>query len=328
MERREFITLIGTATCWPSSGWAQHSVDTPLVGVFWGGITEGTPEANAAIATLANKLRDLGWPREKLRFEHRWFLAGSQQSSELAKELVRLRPDVVVVNSTPLLAALESQSRTIPIVFVRVADPVGQGFVQSLARPGGNASGFTNFEFSMGGKWLELIQKVAPDTEQVGIIFNPNTVPYAYFLKSIEFAAPLLALKLISSPVRSVDDIEAKVAAFAQKSGSGLLILPDIFNIEHRALIIRLAAQCALPTIYPYGLFAKDGGLISYGIDPIAIYSDAATYVDRILRGGKPADLPVQAPTKFELIINLKTAKALGLNMPTALLASADEVIE
>jgi putative tryptophan/tyrosine transport system substrate-binding protein len=271
MKRREFITLIGMATCWPSSAWAQHSVDTPLVGVLWGGITEGTPEANAAVATLANKLRNLGWPRDKLRFEHRWFLVGSQQSSELAKELVRLRPDVVVVNSTPLLAALESESRTIPIVFVRVADPVGQGFVQSLARPGGNASGFTNFEFSMGEKWLELIQKIAPGTEQVGIIFNPNTVPYAYFLKSIESAAPLLALTLIPSPVQSVDDIEAKVAALSQKSGSGLLILPDIFNIEHRALIIRLAAQYALPTIYPYGLFAKDGGLISYGIDPIAI---------------------------------------------------------
>lgn len=327
MKRREFITLVGTAA-WPISAWAQNSVDTRLVGVLWGGLIAGTPEANAAVATLANKLRDLGWQPDKLRFEHRWFIAGSQQSSELAKELVRLRPHVVVVNSTPLLTALENESHTIPIVFVRVADPVGQGFVKSLARPGGNASGFTNFEFSMGGKWLELIQEVAPRTERIGIIFNPNTVPYAYFLKAIESAAPSLALTLVPSPAERADDIEAKAAAFAQKSGGGLLILPDIFNIEHRALIIRLAAQYALPAIYPYGLFAKDGGLISYGIDPIAIYSDAATYVDRILRGGKPADLPVQAPTKFELIINLRTAKALGLNMPAALLAGADEVIE
>jgi putative ABC transport system substrate-binding protein len=327
MKRREFITLVGTAA-WPISAWAQNSVDTRLVGVLWGGLIAGTPEANAAVATLANKLRDLGWQPDKLRFEHRWFIAGSQQSSELAKELVGLRPHVVVVNSTPLLTALENESHTIPIVFVRVADPVGQGFVKSLARPGGNASGFTNFEFSMGGKWLELIQEVAPRTERIGIIFNPNTVPYAYFLKAIESAAPSLALTLVPSPAERADDIEAKAAAFAQKSGGGLLILPDIFNIEHRALIIRLAAQYALPAIYPYGLFAKDGGLISYGIDPIAIYSDAATYVDRILRGGTPADPPVQAPTKFELIINLRTAKALGLNMPAALLAGADEVIE
>ena len=180
----------------------------------------------------------------------------------------------------------------------------------------------------MGGKWLELIKEIAPGTERATVLFNPNTVPYTFFLKSIEAAAPSVALKLVPSPTESVDDIKGKLTSFSKNSGIGLIILPDIFNIEHRALIIRLAAEYALPTIYPYGLFAKDGGLISYGIDAIAVYSDAATYVDRILRGEKPADLPVQAPTKYELVINLKTAKALSLTVPPSLLARASEVIE
>jgi putative tryptophan/tyrosine transport system substrate-binding protein len=263
-----------------------------------------------------------------LRVEHRWVTSGAEQSKALAKELVSLGPDVVVVNSTPLLAVMANESRTIPIVFVRVADPVGQGLIASLARPGGNITGFTNFEFSMGGKWLQLLKDVSPSTERVAILFNPNTMPYALFVRSIEAAAPSFALKLQPSPAQNTGDIERIIEAFARDRNSGLIVLPDIFTIQQRQLIIGSVAKHLLPTIYPYGLFAKDGGLMSYGIDAISVYRDAAVYVDRILKGEKPADLPVQAPNKYELVINLKTAKTLGLDIPPKVLALADEVIE
>jgi putative ABC transport system substrate-binding protein len=330
MKRREFIALLGgAAATWPLAANAQSTAQMRLVGVLWGGLTPGTPAANLALATFIKGLHDFGWREgDNLKVEHRWVTSGLEQGKALARELVNLRSDVIVVNSSPLLAALLGESRTIPIVFVRVADPVGQGLITSLSQPGGNVTGFTNFEFSMGGKWLELLKDVAPRTERVAILFNPNTMPYSLFVRSIETASPSFALKIQQSPAQSVSDLERIVSEFAREPNGGLLILPDIFTIEHRQVIIGMAARHTLPAIYPYALFAKDGGLISYGIDAISVYRDATTYVNRILRGEKPADLPVQAPNKFELVVNIKTAKVLGLIVPPALLTSADEVIE
>jgi len=331
MRRREFIiTLIGgVVAAWPVPSWAQMPVRIRLIGVLWAGIIPGTPAAELAIAAFTEGLHELGWKEgENLKIEHRWVTSGAEQSKTLAKELVGLKPDALVVNSTPLLSVMASETRTIPIVFVRVADPVGQGLIASLARPGGNITGFTNFEFSMGGKWLQLLKDLSPSTERVAILFNPNTMPFALFVRSIEAAAPSFALQLQPSPFQNTDDVERIIEAFARERNSALVVLPDTSTIQHRQFIIRMVARNNLPTIYPYGLFAKDGGLISYGIDAISVYRDASVYVSRILRGEKPSELPVQAPNKYELVINLKTAKLLGLEIPPKLLALADEVIE
>jgi putative ABC transport system substrate-binding protein len=276
-----------------------------------------------------DQAHDFGWVEgSNLRVEHRWTSGNAQEVAAFTKELVELRPDVIVVNSTPLLTALMRETSVIPIVFVRVADPVGQGLIASLARPGGNATGFTNFEFSMGGKWLELLKEIAPDIARVVVLFNPRTVPYEIFLRSIETTAPTLALEVRPAPAQNAEDIEHIISGIAQGSRTGLIILPDIFTIENRTQIIRLAHQTGLPTVYPYDFFATEGGLLSYGIDAVDVYRQAATYVDRILRGTKPGDLPVQAPDKFTLVVNLKTAKALGLTVPMTLQAAADEVID
>jgi ABC-type uncharacterized transport system substrate-binding protein len=246
-----------------------------------------------------------------------------------ARELVELKPDLIVAVTTPAVAALLQETRTLPIVFVQVIDPLGRGFISSLARPGGNVTGFVTFEFSMGGKWLETLKQVAPRIVRVALIFHPQTAPFSgSFVRVIEAAAPSFAVETTVMPVHNGAELESAVAAFAAKPGGGLIILPDLFNTSHRDTIVALAARHRVPAVYPFRYFAVSGGLISDGVDTGDLYRRSASYVDRILKGAKPGELPIQAPSKFELVINLKTAKALGLDVPPMLLARADEVIE
>jgi putative ABC transport system substrate-binding protein len=247
---------------------------------------------------------------------------------QLGKDLVELRPDLIVTTSTPATAAVMRETHTIPVVFSPVSDPLGSGFVKSLARPGGNATGFVNIESSVAGKWLELLKELAPQTSLVSILFNPKTAPFAYYLKLLQAAAPSFALTVKAMQVSNAGEIEAEIDQLAQQSNAGLVILPDIFTREQSDLIIVRTAQRRIPAVYPSAFSPRAGGLVSYGPDYFDLQRRAAAYVDRILKGAKPQDLPVQLPTKFQLVINLKTAKALGLNVPAVLLATADEVIE
>jgi putative ABC transport system substrate-binding protein len=264
-----------------------------------------------------------------VRLEYRWAGADPEHMHAYATELVALAPDLILANTTPVVAALQHATRTIPIVFVNVVDPVGPGFVANLARPGGNITGFLIFEFSMGGKWLETLKQVAPRVKRVAMIFNPQTAPFGEsFVRVVEAAAPAFAVETVSAKVRDNAELESAVASFAGEPDGGLIVLPDIFTTSHRDTIVTLAARHHLPAIYPFRYFAASGGLVSDGVDGTDLFRRSASYVDRILKGEKPADLPVQAPAKFELVINLKTAKALGLEVPPMLLALADEVIE
>jgi putative ABC transport system substrate-binding protein len=330
MRRRAFGALVALATVARArTAAAQRPGGRRLVAMLWAGIDPGSSLAETAVETFTKRLRDLGWAEpQNVQIEHRWVTRGGQQTRELALELVQLRPDVLVVNSTPLLAALLVETSLIPIVFVRVADPVGQGLVASLARPGGNATGFTNFESAIGGKWLELLREVLPQTKRVAVLYNPRTVPYAIFLRSIAHYSARLSIDVIRSEVESAGEIETAVLSASGEPKAAMIVLPDIFNIANRALIIEMARRTRLCALYPYSFFVEVGGFISYGIDGIAVYGDAATYVDRILRGALPAELPVQASTKFELAINLRTAAELGIDLPTPILARADKVVE
>jgi putative tryptophan/tyrosine transport system substrate-binding protein len=299
------------------------------VGVLWP-LIPSDPEAQLRAKAFEAGLRDLGWTQGRnLQIEHRWAPTDPNLLHTLAAELVAMAPDVILAVSTPVLAALLKQSTTIPMVFVQVTDPVGNGFIPSLARPGGNITGFTNFEFSMGAKWLETLKEVAPQIGRVGVLFNPRTAPYGKsFMQSMETAAQTLSIEQLTMPVQDVAAVEDAIDAFAREPNSGLIVLPDASTVNYRDAIIGSAARHRLPDIYPYRSFAVSGGLLSYGTDVADTYRRAASDVDRIFHGVKPADLPVQAPTKFELVINLKTAKALGLTVPQSLLATADEVIE
>jgi putative ABC transport system substrate-binding protein len=241
---------------------------------------------------------------------------------------VGLAPDVLFASSAPVLLALQKETRTIPIVFVQTSDPVKLGLVENLAHPGGNITGFTNFEHAIGGKWLELIKETAPETIRVAVIFDPNNPSWLAYVQAVEAAAPSVGLRLTRSEARDAAEIESTITAFAHQPNGGLIVLPNTPNIVHRDLIIALAARYRLPAVYPYRMFASDGGFISYGIDLVDVYQKAASYVDRILKGAKPADLPVQLPDKFELVVNLKTAKALGLKVPQSFLLHTDEIIE
>jgi putative tryptophan/tyrosine transport system substrate-binding protein len=275
-------------------------------------------------------LAELGWlTGRNLAIDYRWAAGDPAQMEAFARELVQLKPDVLVASTTPVVAALRREAGAIPIVFVVVSDPVGSGFVASLARPGGNITGFINIESSLGGKWLELIKEVAPRLDRVGAMFNPDTAPHAsYYLQPLEAAALVLAVKPVPMPVRSAADVEQAVADLGAHPTGGLVVLPDAFTAVQRRVIITATAGAKVPAIYPFRFMAGDGGLISYGVDLIDLFRRAAPYIDRILKGSIPADLPVQQPTKFEFTINLKTAKALGLAIPPTLLARADEVIE
>jgi putative ABC transport system substrate-binding protein len=328
VRRREFIALFGGAAVWPLAARAQQSNRVRLVGVLLA-MAPSDPEAQLRVKAFEAGLRELGWTEGRnLRLEYRWAPGDATLLHSQATELVGLAPDLILATSTPVLAALR-QGTSLPIVFVQVTDPVGGGFVPNLARPGGYLTGFTSFEFTIGSKWLEALKHVAPKVKRVALIFNPDTAPFApMFWQPVEDAAPSFDVEPIQMPVRDVSEIGHAIEVFVGDGNGGLMVLPDVSTTNHRDLIIALATQHRLPAVYPYRHFAASGGLMSYGSDLADVYRRAASYVDRILKGAVPGDLPVQAPAKFELVINLKTANALGLAVPPLWLGRADEVIE
>jgi putative ABC transport system substrate-binding protein len=330
MRRRDFIKIIaGSAASWPFAARAQRPDGMRLVGALMG-YPESDPAAQSWLAAFRGGLAKLGWTEgSNLRIELRWSAGDPDTIRRHAKELIDLRPDVILSQTSKVTAALARQTRTIPIVFLTVADPIASGFVASLAHPGGNITGFTANDLGLGGKWVELLKKIAPRTERVALLFNPATAPpLKSFMPSVQAAASSFAVQASAAPVHAKDEIEGVVAAQARSSGGGLIVLPDPFNATNRKLIIELAARYGVPAIYFVGFFAESGGLIAYGDERVEPFRRAAGYIDRILKGAKPADLPVQAPIKFELIINLKTAKALHLDVPLHLQQLADKLIE
>ena len=331
MRRREFITLIGGAVAaWPIAARAQQPERMRRIGLLMG-YTENDPLSQTRIAAFLQGLSELGWSDSRnLHIDYRWASADVERIKQFAKELVALKPDVILAHSTPVTAALQRETTGIPIVFVLVSDPVGAGFVASLARPGGNITGFINFEDSMGGKWLELLKEVAPAVKRAAIMFNPDTAPGGggYFLHSFEAAGAALGVKPIVAAVRSPSEIEKVIGDLAREPDGGLVLMSDIFLSLNRTQVMTLAERHKLPVVYWVGTYAKEGGLLGYGPDYDDLFRRSASYVDRILKGEKPSNLPVQVPTKFELVINLKTAKAIGLTVPPTLLTRADEVIE
>ena len=295
------------------------------------GYAESDREAQAFVAAFREGLQKLGWTEGRnIRIDTRWATPGDAESRQrFAKELVALQPDLILSHGTPTTATLLQQTRTIPIIFVNVSDPVGSGFVASFPRPGGNVTGFINMEPTMAGKWLELLKEIAPRVDRVAFLFNPATAPYAeYFLNPFKAAAASFGVEAIAAPVRDTSELESVIAAQAREPNGGLIVMPDVFTTAHRMEITSLAARYRLPAVYPFRSFTEPGGLLSYGNDTPDNFRRAATYVDRILKGEKPSELPVQAPVKFELVINLKTAKALGLDVPLPLQLRADEMIE
>jgi putative ABC transport system substrate-binding protein len=328
MRRREFIAGLGGVVAWTAAARAQQGDRVRRV-AFLQPFAENDPEAQARVAVLRQALAQLGWTERNVRIEHRFAAGDFAQIQSYAAEVVGSAPDVIVTSSTPALAALKQATRTIPIVFVVVNDPVGQGFVANLARPGGNITGFSFIDFPMLGKWLQTLKEIASSVKRITLVFNPQTAPYyPVFLHDFGGAAATLSAELSATPVRDEAEIEAAVSRFAREPGGGLIAAPDPFITTYRTLVLALAERHRLPVIYAAHLFVREGGLISYGPDTLDIVRRSASYVDRVLRGERPGELPVQAPTKYELLINLKTAKALGLEVPTTLLARADEVIE
>jgi putative ABC transport system substrate-binding protein len=327
LNRRAFVTALGGAAAWPLAGRAQPPERMRRVGVLmlW---SKNDPFSQKSRSAFEQALGRFGWVEGKnIRIDYRFASGDPALFKTYAAELVGFMPDAILTSTTPGVAALREQTRTIPIVFVLVADPVGQGFVQSLARPGGNVTGFTSFDTALMGKWLQLLREVAPGVTRVAAIFNPDTTPYAFFTRDTEAAATSLGMTVTPAPVHDDAAIEEAIAALAREPGGGLICLPDSFNGTHREAIIAAAARHRLPLIGA-SVFPRSGGLMSYWIDEPDLYSQAASYIDRILNGASPADLPVQQPTKYSLIINLKTAKALGLSVPERVLDLADEVIE
>jgi ABC-type uncharacterized transport system substrate-binding protein len=333
MNRRALIMLVAGAAATgcavrPQTAGARQAA-TKRIGVLMG-IAENDPEGRSRVDAFKQGLKELGWIEGRnIHIDLRFAAGDPEQTRAHAAELAAQAPDAILANTTPVVAALQRATRTIPIVFVQVVDPLGRGFVASLARPGANITGFLNFEFSMAGKWLETLKQVAPRLVHVAAIFNPQTAPFGdQFVRQIETAAPGLGVETSTISVSDAGDIDPAVAAFAARDGGGLIVLPDVFNTNHRELLISLAAKYRLPAIYPFRYFVGSGGLISDGIDSSDLYTRSGGYIDRILKGANPADLPVQGPTKFEMVINLKTAKALGLDVPMQLMARANEVIE
>jgi putative tryptophan/tyrosine transport system substrate-binding protein len=329
MRRREFISLLGGAlTAWPFAAQAQQREQMRRIGVLIG-FAESDPDVQSWLAAFRGALAKLGWTEgSNLRIELRW--AGDpDRMKTIAKELVDLRPDAILSVTTPVTGALVRETQTIPIVIATVADPISSGFVTKLGRPGGNVTGFALYEPSMGGKWLELLKRIAPGVTRVALLFNPTTsVPIKFYMASIEDAASSFAVQTSTAPVHAKDEIEGVIAGLAGNPGAGLIAMPDLFNTINRDLIIAAAARYRVPAIYFFRSFADSGGLVSYGPDFAPQYPQAAEYIDRILKGEKPGDLPIQMPVKVPLIINLKTANALGLDVPLRLLNAADEVIE
>ena len=331
MNRRAFITLLGGAAAGPLAARAQQAERVRLLVAMMGGRNADTDlEGRAWFAAFRQALQELGWVEGRnFRADYRWPSGDLDRMRAIAKEFVDLKPDVMLASDTPSVEALLRETRTIPIVFTNLADPVGTGLIESLARPGGNATGFAGYEYSLAGKWLEILKEIAPAVTRVAVLFNPETAPFAQqYLSFIETSAPTFGVTANAASIGSISEIEAAIEAQARASGGGLIVLPDTFTFSNRAPLIALTARYRLPAIYAVRGQAVDGGLLSYGSDLVDLHRRAAGYVDRILRGVKPSDLPVQAPTKYELVINLKTARALGLEVPPTLLARADEVIE
>jgi putative ABC transport system substrate-binding protein len=331
MQRREFITLLGgAAVAWPRAARAQQADRMRRVGALMN-LAADDPEGKARLTAFLQGLQELGWTDGRnVRIDYRWAAAADADRLRVyAAELVALAPDVILASTTASVAALRQTTRTVPIVFAIVIDPVGAGLVASLARPGGNATGFTLFEYSLSGKWLELFKEIAPNLTRIAILRDPAAAAGIGQFAAIQaMAPPSFGVELSPIDVSDAGEIERDVAAFARESNGGLIVTASVGAIAHRELIIKLAARHRLPAVYPFRYFVTDGGLISYGPDLNDQYRRAAGYIDRVLKGEKAADLPVQAPTKYELAINLKTAKALGLTVPPSLLARADQVIE
>jgi putative tryptophan/tyrosine transport system substrate-binding protein len=329
MRRREFIAGLGSAAAWPLAARAQQGDRARHVGVLMNVVQED-PGGPADVTAFRQGLAELGWIEGRnIDIEFRWPGGDIERVQTFAKELVALRRDVLIGRSTPTTAALKHETATIPIIFVNVPEPVEQGFVQSLARPGGNITGFTNFEASIGGKWLQLLKEVDPRISRVAVIYNPQTAPFAgLFLRSVLSAAPTFAVETIAMPIQGDADIETALTMFARQPSGGLIAIPDSFTGQHRDTIIALAARYRLPALYSIPSATPSGGLMAYAVDTRDTMQRAAGYVDRILKGAKPGDLPVQQAARFKLSINLKTAKAMGLDVAPSLIARADEVIE
>jgi ABC-type uncharacterized transport system substrate-binding protein len=323
IERRKFLaTLGGAAAAWPLAARAQQPDRIRRLGVLMG-LASGDVQQREELATFKEQLQKLGWTdgRNALIYT-RWGGSDADETWTSAEELIELKPDVIFAHTTSAVSALAQQTRSIPIVFVMVSDPVGNGFVESWTRPGGNITGFTDFEAPMAGKWLELLKKTAPHLTQVALLFNPETAPGggSIFLDPIEKAAPAIGLNWLTASARHAGEIETIVGALGRHGATGLLVTPDIFTTAHRERIIALAARYRLPSLYAYRFFATDGGLMSYGIDPMDQCRQGAGYINRILKGAAAGELPIQAPTRFELVVNLRTAKALGLELPQTIL--------
>ena len=329
MKRRKFITLLGgAAIAWPRTARAQQRARMRRLGVLMG-LAANDPEAQSRVAALEKGLQEAGWVKDRnLRIEYRW-ADNADVLRTYAAELVVMAPDVILGSSTPVTVALKDQHASVPIVFTQVTDPLGERLVANLAHPGGHLTGFISFEFLIGTKWLEILKQVAPRLRRVALVFNPQTAPFAeLFVRPIQAAASSFAIIPVSMGARSFTEIESMVDAFAREPDGSLMVLPDLSAFNYREAVVALAARHRLPAVYPFRVFVASGGLLSYGTDVSDVFRRAAAYVDRILKGESPADLPVQAPTKYELVVNLKTAQALGLELPPTLLAIADEVIE
>jgi putative ABC transport system substrate-binding protein len=323
MNRREFIAALGGAAAWPLAARAQQDGRVRRIGVLMPG------EENFQVSAFTQALADFGWTDGRnVRMDLRWGGGDINRIRALAQELVGLQPDIILANSTPATVAVRRETRTIPIVFVNVSDPVASGIVARLDRPSGNTTGFAFLEASLGGKWLELLSEIAPGLKRAAIMFNPDTSPASVHMPSLETAARSLKVAPIIAPVHSDAEIEMAITALGREPGGGLVIMVDIWTLWHRAPIISAAARNNVPAVYAVSDVARDGGLLSYGVDRVDPFRRAAAYVDRILRGEKPGDLPVQFPVKYEMVVNLKTAKALGLTVPPSILLRADEVIE
>ena len=329
MKRRAFIGMAGgAAAALPLAVRAQQPGGMRRIGVLMSD-AENDPEMQARLAAFRRGLEKLGWSEGRnIRIDIRYAAASADQFQALATELVALQPDVIFAHTTPVAAALQRETSTIPIVFLQVPDPISAGFIASLARPGGNLTGLLSYEASIAGKWLQMLREIAPRLARAAFVANPRTGAYDYFLRAAEALAPKLAIELVPSPFETAADIERAIESFARAPDGGLLLPPNPATSSHRDLVIALAARHRLPAVYAYRYFVTAGGLMSYGIDQVDQFRRSADYVDRILRGARPADLPVQTPLKYETVFNLKTAKALGLDVPPGLLVAADEVIE
>jgi putative ABC transport system substrate-binding protein len=329
MRRRDFIGMLGGASALTLAARAEQPKPARKLGIIMA--AGKTPEYVAALTAFEQTLVSFGWSKDdNLHIDEYWAAATEESARSAAKEIAALHPDVILGQSSAVIEALLSATPTIPVVFVHVADPVASGFVSSLARPGRNVTGITNIEPSIGGKWLQLLKEAAPATTRAAMLVNPDTQPDrgALFLTPFEVAAQSLEVKSLKGEVRNLRDIEAVIGGLAKDPGGGFVVIPDAFFASHSAQIVGLAERLRIPAVYPYRYYVAQGGLLCYGVNNVDLFRQAAPYVDRILRGAKPADLPVQQPTRFDLLVNMKTAKMLGLTIPQSLLARADELIQ